>query len=65
MRIRQSARGRHVIDPRRTQLNFGDGLIADEVVGLHEEWMIHADRVLADDQILAAAYEELCPSAAA
>jgi hypothetical protein len=38
-----------VIDPRRAQLGFGDRLIAEEVKGLHEDWMIHADQVLADD----------------
>jgi transposase, IS5 family len=59
MQIRRNAGGKRVIDPRRTQLNFGDGLIAEEVMGLHEGWMIHADRVLADDQILAATFEAL------
>jgi IS5 family transposase len=48
-----------MIDPRRAQLNFGDKLIADEVSGLHENWMVHADRVLADEQILATVYEAL------
>jgi hypothetical protein len=42
-----------VIDPRRAQHNFGDKLIADEVKDLNEDWMIHADQVLADEQILA------------
>jgi transposase, IS5 family len=48
-----------VIDPRRAQLGFGDRLIAEEVKGLHEDWMIHADQVLADEQILAAVYDAL------
>jgi IS5 family transposase len=48
-----------VIDPRRAQHNFGDKLIADEVKDLHEDWMIHADQVLADEQILAVVYEAL------
>jgi transposase, IS5 family len=48
-----------VIDPRRRQHNFGDKLIADEVKDLQEDWMIHADQVLADEQILAAVYEAL------
>jgi transposase, IS5 family len=48
-----------MIDPRRAQLTFGDELIAEEVDGLYEEWMIHADEVLADDAIVMAAYEAL------
>ena len=48
-----------MIDARRAQFNFGDKLIADEVDGLYEEWMIHVDQVLADEQIVAAAYAAL------
>jgi transposase, IS5 family len=48
-----------VIDARRAQFNFGDKLIADEVDGLYEEWMVHVDQVLADEKIVAAAYEAL------
>jgi transposase, IS5 family len=48
-----------MIDPRRAQLTFGDRLIAEEVDGLDEQWMIHADEVLADDEIVMAAYEAL------
>jgi transposase, IS5 family len=44
---------------RRAQLNFGDGLIAEEVSDLREDWMHHADQVLADEQIVAAVYEAL------
>jgi IS5 family transposase len=44
---------------RRAQLSFGDGLIAEEVSDLREGWMEHADRVLADEQIVAAVYEAL------
>ena len=44
---------------RRAQLSFGDGLIADEVDDLCEEWMKHADQVLTDDQIVTAVYEAL------
>jgi hypothetical protein len=36
-----------VIDPRRAQVTFGDRLIAEEVDGLDEQWMVHADEVLA------------------
>ncbi len=48
-----------MIKMRRAQLSFGDGLIADEVSDLREGWMEHADRVLADEQIVAAVYEAL------
>src|SRR6195256_6467951 len=48
-----------VIEMRRAQLSFGDGLIAGEVSDLREGWMEHADRVLADEQIVAAVYETL------
>jgi len=48
-----------MIDARRAQLTFGDTLIAEEVDGLYEDWMVHADQVLADDAIVAAAYEAL------
>jgi IS5 family transposase len=44
---------------RRAQLNFGDGLIAEEVSDLRGDWMHHADQVLADEQIVAAVYEAL------
>jgi transposase, IS5 family len=44
---------------RRAQLSFGDGLISEEVGDLREDWMKHADRVLEDDQIVAAVYEAL------
>ena len=48
-----------MIETRRAQRSFGDGLIAEEVKDLHEEWMKHADRVLADKEIVAAIYEAL------
>jgi hypothetical protein len=48
-----------MIEMRRKQLNFGDGLIADEVSDLREDWMPHADEVLADEEIVAIAYEAL------
>ena len=31
---------------RRAQLSFGEGLIAEEVSDLREEWMTHADEIL-------------------
>src|SRR5258705_6175934 len=48
-----------MIQTRRAQRTFGDGLIAEEVKDLHEAWMKHADRVLADKEIVAAIYEAL------
>ena len=48
---------------RRVQLSFGDGLITEEVSDLREDWMEHADEVLADQQIVAAVYEALAEAA--
>ena len=48
-----------MIEMRRAQRSFGDGLIAEEVSDLREDWMRHADRVLADEQMVAAVYEAL------
>jgi IS5 family transposase len=48
-----------MIERRRAQLSFGDGLIAEEVSDLREDWMKHADQMLADEQIVAAVYEAL------
>lgn len=48
-----------MIEMRRKQLCFGDGLIAEEVSDLREGWMTHADEVLADEGIVAAVYEAL------
>jgi IS5 family transposase len=48
-----------VIERRRAQRSFGDGLIADEVQDLREGWMNHADRLLDDEAIVAAVYEAL------
>jgi transposase, IS5 family len=48
-----------MIEMRRAQLSFGDGLIAEEVSDLREAWMKHADQVLADEEIVAAVYEAL------
>src|SRR6266498_2960155 len=56
---RRRREGSHMSKLRRTQLSFGDGLIAGEVSELREGWMEHADRVLADEQIVAAVYEAL------
>src|SRR5271169_3751371 len=56
---RRSAGASHVIKMRRAQLSFGDGLIAAEVDDLCEDWMRHADQVLADEVLVAAVYEAL------
>jgi transposase, IS5 family len=48
-----------VIEMRRAQLSFGDGLIAEEVGDLRDHWMEAADRVLADAEIITAVYEAL------
>ena len=53
------ARGDDMIEMRRATLSFGDGLIAEEVSDLREDWMPYADQVLADEQIVAAVYEAL------
>jgi transposase, IS5 family len=48
-----------VIEMRRTQLGFADGLIAEEVSDLRQDWMKHADEVLAGEEIVAIVYEAL------
>ena len=48
-----------MIDARRQQLHFGEGLIAEEVSDLREDWMKHADQVLEDEQLVAGVYEAL------
>ena len=48
-----------MLERRRAQLGFADGLIAEEVADLHEAWMTHADAVLDDEEIVAAVYEAL------
>ena len=44
--------GGDMIEMRRAQLRFCDGLIAEEVSDLGEEWMRHADQVLANEPIV-------------
>jgi len=48
-----------MIEMRRAQRSFGDGLIAAEIDDLREDWMTHADQVLADEALVAAVYEAL------
>jgi hypothetical protein len=40
-----------VIQYRRSQLSFADGLISEEVTDLWEPWMRHADEAIDDDQL--------------
>jgi IS5 family transposase len=48
-----------VIEVCRRQLDFGDGLIVEEVGELWEDWMRQADAVLADAQLVNSVYEAL------
>ncbi len=48
-----------MIEARRQQISFAEGLIAEEVSDLWEPWMRHADQVLADERLVAAVYEAL------
>ncbi len=48
-----------MIEVCRRQMNFAEGLIAEEVGELWEDWMRHADRVLADPQLLDIVYGAL------
>jgi transposase, IS5 family len=57
--LRQSGGASSMIEMRRRQLGFGDGLIAEEVSDLREDWMKHADEVLADEEIEKIVYEAL------
>src|ERR1043166_7332943 len=58
-RRRHGLDGRAMIEMRRAQLRFGDGMIAEEVSDLREDWMSHADQVLADEQMVGAVSEGL------
>jgi len=48
-----------VIEARRLQRSFAEGLIAEQVGDLWEDWMRQVDRVLEDEQIIATVYEAL------
>jgi transposase, IS5 family len=48
-----------MIEMRRAQLSFSDGLITAEVDDLREEWMAHGDAVLADEALMTTVYEAL------
>ena len=48
-----------MIEARRLQRSFAEGLIAEQVGDLWEDWMRQVDRVLEDEQIIATVYEAL------
>lgn len=48
-----------MIEARRQQLHFGEGLIAEEVSDLREDWMKYTDQLLEDEQLVATVYEAL------
>jgi IS5 family transposase len=48
-----------VIEARRAQRSFAEGLIAEEVTDLWEDWMRPADELLDDEQLLTTVYEAL------
>ena len=48
-----------MIEARHAQRTFAEGLIAEEVADLWEDWMPHADQVLDDPQLLSSVYEAL------
>lgn len=48
-----------MIEVCRRQLNFAEGLIAEEVGELWEDWMRQVDEVLSDQQLVGTVYEAL------
>jgi IS5 family transposase len=48
-----------MIEVCRRQLNFAEGLIAEEVGELWEDWMRQVDEVLSDQELLGTVYEAL------
>ena len=48
-----------MIEARRRQRSFGDGLIAEEIEDLRETWMRHVDVLLQDEAILLAVHQAL------
>ena len=48
-----------MIEARRLQRTFGEGLIEDEVADLWEDWMRHADEVLNDEKLIETVYSAL------
>jgi IS5 family transposase len=56
---RQNLGAKNMIEMRRAQRSFGDGLIAAEADDLREDWMAHADAVLADEELVTTVYQAL------
>ena len=48
-----------MIELCRRQLNFADGLIAEEIGDLWDDWMRHVDQVLTDAQLVDVVFEAL------
>lgn len=48
-----------MIEMRRKQLSFGDGLIAEQVSDLREGWLQDADKVLAGEDVVSIVYDVL------
>src|SRR5258705_13738860 len=59
MRGRPSRGAENMIEMRRAQRSFGDGLIAEEVGDLRDDWMQYADQVLADETLVTLVYDAL------
>ena len=53
------AGGKAMIEARRPQSRFADGLIREEVQDLWEPWMRQADAILQDEALLQLVYEAL------
>jgi hypothetical protein len=51
-----------VIEAKRLQRTFGDGLIAEEIADLQEAWMHQVDAVLQDESIVSATHQALLNS---
>jgi hypothetical protein len=49
-----------VMERRRQQRSFGEGLIAGEVSQLREDWMAHAGILLNHERLVSAVFEALC-----
>jgi len=48
-----------MIEARRLQRSFGDGLIAEEIEDLQESWTRHVDVVLQDEGLVSAVHQAL------
>ena len=48
-----------MIEARRLQRSFGDGLIAEEIEDLQEIWIRHVNTVLQDEMIVSSVHQAL------